>query len=218
MIFLEKTNNFAVVKGVVTSLPTVSHSIMDENFYLFSFSVKRLSGSFDTINITVSEKLLKIVKIDIGDSLEIVGQFRSYNNYSGVGSKLILTLFAQDIVHIDENTLYDNPNNIYLNGYICKPTIYRTTPFGREITDIILAVNRAYGKSDYIPCITWGRNAKYASCLNVGDHVEIYGRIQSRNYQKKISDDEIVTKTAFEISVSKIDLITEEGELSVEKK
>ena len=215
MIFLEKSNNISVVKGVVNTLPTVSHSIMEENFYLFSVSVKRLSGSFDTINVTISEKLLKIVKIEIGDCIEITGQFRSYNNYSGVGSKLILTLFAHDIVHIDEGMLYDNPNYIYLNGYICKPTIYRTTPFGREITDIILAVNRAYGKSDYIPCITWGRNAKYASCLNVGDHIEIYGRIQSRNYQKKISDDEIVTKTAYEVSVSKIDLITDEGDLSV---
>lgn len=215
MIFLEKTNNFSAVKGVVTSLPTVSHSILEENFYLFSVSVKRLSGSCDKINVTVSEKLLKIVKIDIGDNIEIIGQFRSYNNYSGVGSKLILTLFAHDIVHIAESDLYDNPNYIYLNGYICKPTIYRTTPFGREITDIILAVNRAYGKSDYIPCITWGRNAKYAASLNVGDHIEIYGRIQSRNYQKKISDNEVVTKTAFEISVSKIDLISDEGDLTV---
>ena len=215
MIFLEKSNNFSAVKGIVVSLPAVSHSIMEENFYLFSVSVKRLSGSCDTINVTVSEKLLKLVRIEIGDIIEITGQFRSYNNYSGIGSKLILTLFAHDIIHISEGELYDNPNYIYLNGYICKPTIYRTTPFGREITDIILAVNRAYGKSDYIPCITWGRNAKYASCLNVGDHIEIYGRIQSRNYQKKISDDEIVTKTAFEISVSKIDLITDEGDLNV---
>ena len=209
---MEKTNNFAVLKGEIKSLPQLSHTLMEENFYLFPLEVKRLSGSYDTINITLSEKLLRICKIEIGDIVEITGQFRSYNNYSGIGSKLILTLFAHDIVHITEENLYDNPNSIYLNGYICKPTVYRTTPFGREITDIILAVNRAYGKSDYIPCITWGRNAKYAACLNVGDNVEIYGRIQSREYQKKLSDDQVVTKTAFEISVSKIDLVSDEGE------
>ena len=217
MIFLDKTNNFAVLKGRVNSLPKLSHTLMEENFYLFSLIVERLSGSCDIINITVSEKLLKIFNINIGDPIEVSGQFRSYNNYSGVGSKLILTLFAHDINNIDEYELKDNPNTIYLNGYICKPTIYRTTPFGREITDIILAVNRAYGKSDYIPCIAWGRNAKYAACLSVGDHIEIQGRIQSREYQKKISEEETVTKTAFEISVSKIDVVSEEGETDFEE-
>ncbi len=210
MIFLDKTNNFAVLKGEIMALPSLSHKLMEENFYTFPLKVKRLSGSFDTLNITLCEKLLKVCRIDLGDFVEISGQFRSYNNYSGVGSRLILTLFAQDIVHISEEDLYDNPNSIYLNGYICKPTIYRTTPFGREITDIILAVNRSYGKSDYIPCIAWGRNAKYASCLNVGDNIELEGRIQSREYQKKISENEIVTKTAFEISISKIDLFPKE--------
>lgn len=217
MIFLEKTNNIAVLKGVVKGLPTFSHSLMDESFYIFPLAVSRLSGSCDTINITLSEKLLKINKIDIDAPIEVTGQFRSYNNYSGVGNKLILTLFAREILHIGENEIYDNPNTIYLNGFICKPTIYRTTPFGREITDIILAVNRSYGKSDYLPCIAWGRNAKYASFFNVGDHIELQGRIQSRNYQKKISDEETVTKTAYEISVSKIDLIAQEGESSIEE-
>lgn len=217
MIFLEKTNNFAVLKGEIKNLPSLSHTLMEENFYLFPLSVKRLSGSCDTINVTISEKLLRINRIEVGDIVEITGQFRSYNNYSGIGSKLILTLFAHDILHVSEDELYENPNSIYLNGYICKPTVYRTTPFGREITDIILAVNRAYGKSDYIPCIAWGRNAKYASCLNVGDHIEIHGRIQSREYQKKLSEDETVTKTAYEISVSKIDIITDEGEVPVEE-
>ena len=139
-----------------------------------------------------------------------------YNNYSGVGSKLILTLFAQNITYIEDNLLTENPNFIHLNGYICKPTVYRTTPFGREITDIILAVNRAYGKSDYIPCILWGRNAKFASYLNIGDNVDITGRIQSREYQKKLSDDEIITKTAYEISVSKIDITKEKGDLNID--
>ena len=210
MIFLDKTNNFAVLKGEITALPTLSHKLMEECFYTFPLDVKRLSGKSDKINITLSEKLLKICNIAPGEFVEISGQFRSYNNFTGVGSKLILTLFAHDILSITEENLYDNPNSIYLNGYICKPTVYRTTPFGREITDIILAVNRSYGKSDYIPCIAWGSNAKFASCLNVGDNIEIFGRIQSREYQKKLSEDEVITKTAFEISVTKLDLINDE--------
>lgn len=212
MIILEK-NNMALLKGIIKEAPRFSHSLKDENFYSFPLEVPRLSGSCDTIIITLSEKLLKVTPISTGDPVSISGQFRSYNNYSGVGNKLILTLFAKDIVHIDESELQDNPNTIYLNGFICKPTVYRTTPFGREITDIILAVNRLYGKSDYIPCIAWGRNAKFASMLDVGNRVEIQGRIQSRDYQKKISDDEVITKTAFEISVSKIDLAEQEGEI-----
>lgn len=213
---MEKNNNFALLRGKIKSLPKFSHNMMDENFFVFPLCTPRLSGSFDTINITLSEKLLKTIRLNVDDCVEITGQFRSYNNYSGVGSKLILTLFAHNIFHINDDDICENPNTIYLNGYICKPTVYRTTPFGREITDIILAVNRAYGKSDYIPCIAWGRNAKYAACLNVGDNVEIQGRIQSREYQKKLSDEETVTKTAFEISVSKIDLAGEKGDTEIE--
>ena len=216
MVFLEKSNNSAVLKGEVLSLPKFNHTLLEENFYIFTLKVERLSGRCDIINITLSEKLLKIITLKIGDCVEVSGQFRSYNNYSGIGSKLILTLFAHEINHITQELSFHNPNNIYLNGYICKPTVYRTTPFGREITDIILAVNRLYGKSDYIPCIAWGRNAKYSSFLNVGDNVEIYGRIQSREYQKKLSDEEIVTKIAYEVSVSKIDVIDEKGEIEFE--
>ena len=213
---MEKSNNSAVLKGEVLSLPKFNHTLLEENFYIFTLKVERLSGRCDIINITLSEKLLKIITLKIGDCVEVSGQFRSYNNYSGIGSKLILTLFAHEINHITQELSFHNPNNIYLNGYICKPTVYRTTPFGREITDIILAVNRLYGKSDYIPCIAWGRNAKYSSFLNVGDNVEIYGRIQSREYQKKLSDEEIVTKIAYEVSVSKIDVIDEKGEIEFE--
>lgn len=207
---MEKSNNFATLKGMVTTLPKVSHTLMEEKFYCFTLSVKRLSGSVDEIIVTIPEKLHLLYPINEGDLVEISGQYRSYNNYSGIGNKLILTLFAHEICYINEEDTLINPNSIYLNGYICKQPVYRTTPFGREITDIILAVNRSYGKSDYIPCITWGRNAKYSSALKVGDNIEIEGRIQSRNYQKKLSDDEIVTKTAFEISVSKINLYKQE--------
>ncbi|MFA7637480.1 MAG: single-stranded DNA-binding protein [Monoglobales bacterium] len=213
---MENLNNFAQLKGEIMSAPTFSHTLMEEKFYVFPLKVNRLSGSYDTINITLSEKLMKICKTNEGDFVEIGGQFRSYNNYSGVGNRLILTLFAHDILHINEEDLFNNPNSIILRGYICKPTVYRTTPFGREITDIILAVNRAYGKSDYIPCIAWGRNAKYASCLAVGDNIEIQGRIQSREYQKKMPNDEVVSKTAFEISVSKIDLVSDNEDTAIE--
>lgn len=211
---MENNNNFALVKGIVKEKPIFSHSLKEECFYTFPLEVARLSGSYDTVNVTISEKLLQTNDITSGACLAASGQFRSYNNYSGVGNKLILTLFAHDIIHIDEDELFDNPNTIYLKGFICKPTVYRTTPFGREITDIILAVNRSYGKSDYIPCIAWGKNAKFASLLNVGDKIEIQGRIQSRNYQKKISEDETVTKTAFEISVSKIETALQEEEFT----
>jgi len=204
---VENVNNTATLVGIVEDNPVFGHSHCDENFYNFVLKVKRLSDMADYINVTVSEKFLKTINIIQGEEIEVEGQYRSYNNYTGTGNKLILTLFAQDIKLADGLTDSENPNRIYLNGYICKPPIYRTTPFGREITDIILAVNRAYGKSDYIPCITWGRNAKYASTLSVGDNIEIWGRIQSREYQKKIDDNDVLTKTAYEISVSKLQLV-----------
>lgn len=201
-VFVE--NNKAEIIGTVASVPVFSHEVYDETFYLFSLEVPRLSEVNDNIQITISEKLLAAVPVAPGMTVSIKGQFRSYNNFSNVGNKLVLTVFVKDIEIIDSIDETVNPNSIYLKGYICKPPIYRTTPFGREITDILLAVNRSYNKSDYIPCIAWGRNAKYASTLCVGDSISIKGRIQSRNYQKKISEEEIEDKTAYEISVSKI--------------
>lgn len=201
---MEISNNAATVAGVIETAATLSHSHRGENFYNFIIRIKRLSDITDNIVVTISEKLLGIVEIVPGKEVEISGQFRSYNNYNGEGNKLILTLFVHDIKEVDEFSDTDNPNKIYLNGYICKLPVYRTTPFGREITDIILAVNRPHGKSDYIPCICWGRNAKYASTLQVGDNIEVTGRIQSREYQKKTDNGESLTKTAFEVSISKI--------------
>ena len=140
---------------------------------------------------------------------EISGQFRSYNNYNASENKLLLTLFAKDIEVFDEEK-HKNPNSIYLNGFVCKPPVYRTTPFGREITDMLIAVNRTYNKSDYIPVIAWGRNARYCKNLVVGDNIKIWGRMQSRNYQKHLSDDEVVTRTAYEVSVSKLEVVNKE--------
>lgn len=207
---MENGNNHATLIGIVEDAPTFGHSHCGESFYNFVLKVKRLSENTDDINITISEKLLKALELLPGDEVEVSGQYRSYNNYSGVGNKLILTLFVQDIKRTDELSDIENPNKIYLNGFICKPPIFRTTPFGREIADIILAVNRAYGKSDYIPCIAWGRNAKFASCLKVGDRIELWGRIQSREYQKKISEEDTVTKVAYEISISKLQAMEQE--------
>ena len=201
-------NNEVQLLGTVESELSYSHEVYGEGFYRFLLNVPRLSDISDKINITVSERLLSDINIGIGQTVCVNVQFLSYNNYSESGNKLILTVFARDITSEDENDIGKNPNHIFLNGFLCKKPVYRTTPFGREITDILIAVNRAYNKSDYIPCIAWGRNARFASGLEVGENVKIWGRIQSREYQKKIDDDNIITKTAYEISISKMDVST----------
>ena len=199
-------NNIVNIVGTVASEPVFSHEIYEEIFYTFVLDVPRLSEVKDSVRVTISEKFMMGMKLDIGKRVMIKGQFRSYNNFTNIGNKLILTVFVKDIAEMNEWGSDINENSIYLNGYICKPPIYRVTPFGREIADLLLAVNRSYNKSDYIPCIAWGRNAKYAENLNVGDNVIIKGRIQSRDYQKKISETEFESKTAYEVSVSGIEV------------
>lgn len=197
-------DNEACVVGVVCGYLSYSHDVYGERFYRFMLRSDRLSQNSDLICVTVSEKMLTDISIDIGVHLSVSGQFRSYNNYSGVGNKLVLTLFAKDIMLTDES---EEPiNEIYLNGYICKPIVYRVTPFGREIADILLAVNRAFNKSDYIPCIAWGRNARFVKHLEVGQNLKIWGRMQSREYQKKISETETITKTAYEVSINRLEI------------
>ena len=209
MLIKETQNNYAFITGTVESEPTISHEIYEEKFYNFKVKSQRLSDSFDIVNVTVSERLLNDnLNLSYGAKLNISGQFRSYNNYSEVGNKLLLTLFAKDVKETSADT--SDKNEIYLDGYICKAPIYRITPFGREITDILLAVNRIHNKSDYIPCIAWGRNAKFSENLSVGDRVRITGRIQSRDYQKKLDDETEITKTAFEVSIGKLELIKDE--------
>ncbi len=200
-------NNKAIVAGTVVSEPQFSHEVYEELFYTFMLDVPRLSEATDTIRVTISEKFLAARSIEVGMKVMIKGQFRSYNNFTNVGNRLILTVFVRDIELLNAETDGESANSIYLNGYICKHPVYRTTPFGREIADILIAVNRSYNKSDYIPCIAWGRNAKYAETLSVGDNVIIKGRIQSREYQKKISETEVENKTAFEVSVSKLEVV-----------
>ena len=201
-------NNDVELTGVVDSELKFSHEVYGEGFYSFMVKVMRLSDISDLINVTVSERLLQNLVLKPGDTVSISGQFRSYNNYTESGNRLILTVFARDIAINPEEANLKNPNYIYLNGFLCKKPVYRTTPFGREITDILIAVNRAYNKSDYIPCIAWGRNARFAGSLEVGENIKIWGRIQSREYQKRISETETVTKTAYEISVSKMESAT----------
>ena len=203
-------NNEAIAIGRVSEEPKFSHRHFDEDFYVFELEVPRLSENFDTINIMISDKLISPDEIKIDDIYEVRGQFRSYNNYTGIGNKLMLVLFAKEtVLRETEPEPDEKPNYLFLSGYICKEPVYRTTPFGREITDILVAVNRSYGKSDYIPCIAWGRNAKFTSKLSVGEHVEIWGRMQSREYHKKLDDGEIALKKAYEISISKINVIDE---------
>ena len=198
-------NNYVCLSGVISEECVFSHEVYGEGFYIFKTEVKRLSENEDILPVTVSERLIDINSLKRGMTVNVMGQMRSYNHYSSKKNKLILTTFTKEI-EIGEDILA-NPNEIFLNGFICKTPVYRTTPFGREITDLLIAVNRSYGKSDYIPCIAWGRNAKFAGGLEVGNNIEIWGRVQSRNYQKKLENDEIEERTAYEVSISKIDLI-----------
>lgn len=201
-------DNEARIVGSCISEAQLSHSVKDENFYNFKVKVDRLSENSDILVVTVSEKLIRDLEKLQGKKLEITGQFRSYNNYSEHGNKLILTLFAREINEVAEDELCDN--EIYLNGFLCKPPVYRVTPFGREIADILLAVNRAYNKSDYIPCIAWGRNARFVKNMQVGQNIKICGRMQSREYQKKLNENETITKTAYEVSVNRLELVEKE--------
>lgn len=196
--------NTALIAGIIEEEATFSHSVYGEGFYTFHVCVPRLSETRDSIPVTISERLCEPARIVPGTRVEISGQFRSYNNYSDTGNRLILTLFARDIVFPMEETDAP-PNEIMLVGFICKPPVYRHTPFGREIADMLLAVNRSYNKSDYIPCIAWGRNARFSRALQVGDKVRLCGRIQSREYRKRMGENEFVSKTAYEISVVKIE-------------
>lgn len=202
-------NNMVTISGKVVSDIEFSHEVYGEGFYTFMLDVPRLSESSDSIPVTVSERLIDKQSLIVGTVVEVEGQFRSYNSYNNEGNRLVLTVFAREINFLEDEKKIKNPNQIYLNGYICKRPIYRTTPFGREITDILLAVNRPYNKSDYIPCISWGRNARYCEGLTVGDNLKIWGRIQSRTYQKKYDTGEIITKVAYEVSISKMEVCSD---------
>lgn len=189
------------LEGVVSSGLEFSHKLLGETFYTFNLEVGRLSNMKDTLPVTVSERLLIDIDIQVGTQVAVLGQLRSYNKVSDGFNRLVLTVFARDICYCDRVDSF--VNEVELHGFVCKQPIYRTTPFGREIADVLIAVNRAYNKSDYIPLILWGRNSRLAQSVEVGDEIKITGRLQSREYSKKISETKSITKIAYEVSVSK---------------
>ncbi len=203
-------NNQVTIVGTIESSFTFSHEIYGEGFYMADVRVQRLSESSDCIPMMVSDRLLDVSKNYIGQQVHVVGQFRSYNRHEEKKNRLVLSVFAREIAFIEEGEEPVKTNLIYLDGYVCKQPVYRRTPLGREIADLLVAVNRPYSKSDYIPCICWGRNARFASTFEVGGHVQLWGRIQSREYIKKISEEETEKRVAYEISVSKLEYIQEE--------
>ena len=215
---MENGNNLVEVGGRIASDFTFSHEIYGEAFYRFDVEVSRLSGAGDTLPVTISERIVDKETIVVGQPVHISGQIRSYNNYVEAErrNKLVLTVFARDI-KLCNTAAEDSPNDVYLDGFLCKPAIYRTTPFGREISDLLVAVNRSYNKSDYIPCITWGRNARYASKLGVGDRVRLWGRMQSRQYQKRLENGDVLEKIAYEMSVAKVEIVTAPADESTEQ-
>lgn len=206
---MDKTidNNQVTLSGSIISPFRFSHEVFGEGFYMFDLSVGRLSECTDVIPVMASERLLNIHEDQIGKFAEINGQFRSYNYHSENRNRLLLSVFAREITLSDDESDIAKPNSIFLDGYVCKKPVYRKTPLGREISDLLLAVNRPYGKSDYIPCICWGRNARFADSFSVGGHVQLWGRIQSREYQKKISETETEKRIAYEVSVNKLDYL-----------
>lgn len=209
-------NNKIYLEGTIASELEFSHEMYGEGFYTFFVEVPRLSDAKDNLSVTVSERLICKMDLKVGDQIIIEGQLRSYNKFIDGTNRLILTVFARSIEPCIEKS--KNPNQIFLDGYICKRPVYRTTPFGREIADMLLAVNRAYNKSDYIPTIAWGRNSRFCESLEVGDNIKVWGRLQSREYEKRISDTQTIKKVAYEVSISKMERASKETDQTDENK
>lgn len=202
-------NNQVTITGEIISDFQYSHQVYGEGFYMVEVSVNRLSGYADAIPVLVSERMMDVQESYIGQYVKVDGQFRSYNRHEENRNRLILSVFARELEFVDKIPEGERSNWIFLDGYICKEPIYRKTPLGREISDLLIAANRSYGKSDYIPCICWGRNARFVSGISIGSRVQVYGRIQSREYVKKLDDGVAEKRTAYEVSVSKIEVLEE---------
>ena len=198
-------NNQVSIVGEIVSEFRYSHEVFGEGFYIVDVAVSRLSELVDVIPLMVSERLTDVKENVTGKLVSVSGQFRSYNRHEGTKNRLVLSIFVREWEFVEENLEDGRTNQIYLDGFICKAPIYRKTPLGREIADLLVAVNRPYGKSDYIPCIAWGRNARYASGFSVGGRIQIWGRVQSREYVKKISEEQVEKHVAYEVSVSKLE-------------
>ena len=199
-------NNQVSIIGKVVSGFTFSHEVFGEGFYMVELSVKRLSDSSDRIPVMISERLIDVAQDYQGEYIQVEGQFRSYNRHEEKKNRLVLSVFAREVSFVEEADDKVRSNQIFLDGFVCKPTVYRKTPLGREIADMLIAVNRPYGKSDYIPCICWGRNARFASGFEVGSRVQIWGRIQSREYMKSLEGELTERRTAYEVTISKLEL------------
>ena len=213
MNYSTEKNNKVYIYGEIVSEAVFSHEVYGEGFYEFYVKVMRLSGQADILPVTVSERIMT-EEMKVGGYICALGQFRSYNKVDGAKSRLMLTVFVRELL---EAPPVKNPNSIVLSGYICKPPVYRTTPFNREIADLLVAVNRSYNKSDYIPAIAWGRNARFVRNLAVGDKIALSGRIQSREYQKKQPDESFVTMTAYEVSISKLAAFDDDSEYDIDE-
>lgn len=206
-------NNRVCIIGEIVSEFTFSHEVFGEGFYIANVSVNRLSDMVDVIPLMISERLIDVTKDYRGMKIEVAGQFRSYNRHEGTKNKLVLSIFVRELRFIEEDEMPEEQsksNQIFLDGFVCKPPIYRKTPLGREIADVLVAVNRPYGKSDYIPCIAWGRNARFCENVAVGTEVRIVGRVQSREYEKKHEDGTVEKKVAYEVSVASLEVANQE--------
>ena len=200
-------NNQVSMVGEIVSEFQFSHEVFGEGFYMVELAVNRLSNYSDYIPLMISERLIDTEQDYTGQLIRVSGQFRSYNRHEEKKNRLVLSVFVRELEFLDEIDENEKTNQIFLDGYICKEPIYRKAPLGREIADVLLAVNRSYGKSDYIPCICWGRNARFASGFTVGSHIQIVGRVQSREYVKRIDEENVEHRVAYEVSVSKVDLL-----------
>ena len=207
MIDIKDDTNVVYLRGELSENMDFSHEIFGEKFFNTKIKINRLSESYDILPLTISERLLQEVDIKANNLVNVIGQLRSYNKNIDNKNRLVLTVFAREIKNTEENN--KDPNSIFLDGYICNNPIYRKTPLGREITDLLVAINRPYNKSDYIPSIVWGRNAKFAKTLKVGDRVQMWGRVQSREYEKKTENGDVINKVAYEVSISKIKKLSE---------
>jgi len=207
MFKLNDTNK-VLIEGEVVSKFTLNHEVFGEKFYTVELETARLSGTKDIIPVMISDRLINISENYMGMVFKVSGQFRSYNKHEEDKNRLALSVFAKEVTVILNNDEEDlSTNEICMDGYICKRPVYRETPLGRKIADLMIAVNRPYGKSDYIPCVCWGRNARFASGLEVGTRLKVQGRIQSREYTKKLSETESETRTAYEVSLSRLGVI-----------
>jgi len=204
MISIKEDTNLVNLRGKLDDNLEFSHEIFGEKFYNTKIKINRLSDSYDVLPITVSDRLLQDIDFENNKFVSVVGQLRSYNKNINNKNRLVLTVFAREIKQLESVEDSKDPNSIFLDGYICKSPVYRKTPLGREITDLLVAINRPYNKSDYIPSIVWGRNAKFAKSLKIGDRIQMWGRVQSREYEKKIDDGQVLKKVAYEVSISKI--------------